>query len=140
MRAGLTLRERRKSPTSIRVVLKGVMAVTGLPRVVSRAFPLLLAAAFPATGGTQTTVADVRTRRAPRRQASRGLTELHRLGLRLAREEAERALARLDRLSDAERQVAREMAERQVRRVLYPVSRSLREDLPRNIGGGRRTA
>jgi len=31
-------------------------------------------------------------------------------------------------LSDAERQVVKEMADRLVRRVLYPVSRSLREE------------
>jgi glutamyl-tRNA reductase len=58
------------------------------------------------------------------------LAELHQLGLKLACEEADRALASLDGLSDAEREIVREMAERLVRRVLYPVSRSLREKLP----------
>jgi glutamyl-tRNA reductase len=62
------------------------------------------------------------------RAAAPGLAELHRLGQRLAREEADRTLADLDRLSDVERQVVRDMAERLVRRVLYPVSRKLRED------------
>jgi glutamyl-tRNA reductase len=62
------------------------------------------------------------------RAAAPGLAELHRLGQRLAREEADRSLSDLDRLSDAERQVVRDMAERLVRRVLYPVSRKLRED------------
>ncbi|MFL5404199.1 MAG: NAD(P)-binding domain-containing protein, partial [Gemmatimonadales bacterium] len=60
--------------------------------------------------------------------AGPGLAELHQLGQRLAREEADRTLADLDRLSDVERQVVRDMAERLVRRVLYPVSRKLRED------------
>ena len=62
------------------------------------------------------------------RAAAPRLAELHRLGSELAREEADRALASLDRLSDVERQVIREMAERLVRRVLYPVSRNLRVD------------
>ena len=62
------------------------------------------------------------------RAAAPGLAELHRLGQRLAREEADRTLADLDRLSDEESQVVRDMAERLVRRVLYPVSRKLRED------------
>jgi glutamyl-tRNA reductase len=62
------------------------------------------------------------------RAAAPELAELHRLGQRLAREEADRTLADLDRLSDVERQVVRDMAERLVRRVLYPVSRKLRED------------
>jgi glutamyl-tRNA reductase len=62
------------------------------------------------------------------RAAAPHLAELHRLGADLAREEADRALASLERLSDVERQVVREMAERLVRRVLYPVSRSLRTE------------
>ena len=61
------------------------------------------------------------------RAAAPGLAELHRLGQRLAREEADRTIAGLDRLSDLERQVVRDMADRLVRRVLYPVSRKLRE-------------
>jgi glutamyl-tRNA reductase len=62
------------------------------------------------------------------RSAAPRLAELHRLGAELAREESERALASLDRLSDVERQVVRDMAERLVRRVLYPVSRTIREE------------
>lgn len=69
------------------------------------------------------------------------LAELHRLGADLAREEAERALAGLDRLSDVERQVVRDMAERLVRRVLYPISQSLRrEGSDDDTDGGKRTA
>jgi glutamyl-tRNA reductase len=56
------------------------------------------------------------------------LTELHRLGAEIAQREATWALSRLDGLSESERQVVREMAERLVRRVLYPVSRSIRLD------------
>jgi glutamyl-tRNA reductase len=72
--------------------------------------------------------------------AGPGLAELHQLGRRLAREEADRALASLDRLSDVERQVVRDMAERLVRRVLYPVSRRLRNILPADTAGARWTA
>jgi glutamyl-tRNA reductase len=77
------------------------------------------------------------------REAAPRLAELHRLGAELAREESERALSRLERLSDVERQVVRDMAERLVRRVLYPVSRSLRSaDEPDGPapGDGKRTA
>jgi glutamyl-tRNA reductase len=56
------------------------------------------------------------------------LAELHRLGAELAEREAAWALSQLDGLSERERQVVREMAERLVRRVLYPVSRSIRLD------------
>jgi glutamyl-tRNA reductase len=61
------------------------------------------------------------------RAAAPRLAELHRLAARLAEEEADVALAQLGPLSERERQVVREMAERLVRRVLYPVSRSVRE-------------
>jgi glutamyl-tRNA reductase len=61
------------------------------------------------------------------RAAAPRLAELHRLATRLATEEAELALAQLGPLSERERQVVKEMAERLVRRVLYPVSRSVRE-------------
>ena len=64
------------------------------------------------------------------RQAAPHLAELHRLSQAMAEEESEWALAQLDSLSDEERQVVREMADRLVRRVLYPVSRSLRELVP----------
>ncbi|HEY7636389.1 MAG TPA: glutamyl-tRNA reductase [Gemmatimonadales bacterium] len=56
------------------------------------------------------------------------LAELHRVGARIAQQEAEWALAHLEELTDRERGIVREMADRLVRRVLYPVSRSLRAD------------
>jgi glutamyl-tRNA reductase len=56
------------------------------------------------------------------------LAELHRVGARVAEQEAEWALAQLEELSEQERRIVREMADRLVRRVLYPVSRSLRAD------------
>lgn len=62
------------------------------------------------------------------RAAAPRLTELHRLGAQMAEQETAWALAQLEELSDRERQVVREMAERLVKRVLYPVSRSVRED------------
>jgi hypothetical protein len=46
---------------------------------------------------------------------------------RLAEEEADVALDRLGDLDEREQQVVREMAVRLVRRVLYPVSRTVRE-------------
>jgi glutamyl-tRNA reductase len=64
------------------------------------------------------------------RAAAPRLAELHRIAARLAEEEADVALAQLGSLDERERQVVREMAERLVRRVLYPVSRTVRE------GGG----
>lgn len=54
------------------------------------------------------------------------LAELHRLGIELAEQESAWALARLESLSESDREVVREMADRLVRRVLYPMSRSLR--------------
>ena len=64
------------------------------------------------------------------RAAAPHLAELHRMAARLAEEEVDVALAQLGPLGERERQVVRQMAERLVRRVLYPVSRSVRE------GGG----
>ncbi len=55
------------------------------------------------------------------------LAELHRHGAHVAEQEAAWALGQLGDLSDRERMVVREMAERLVWRVLYPVSRSVRE-------------
>ena len=55
------------------------------------------------------------------------LAELHRLGVQMAEQESAWALARLETLSDTDREVVRQMADRLVRRVLYPVSRNLRE-------------
>ena len=58
------------------------------------------------------------------RVAAPHLAELHRLGLEMAEQESAWALAQLETLSDGEREIVREMADRLVRRVLYPVSRS----------------
>jgi glutamyl-tRNA reductase len=75
------------------------------------------------------------------RAAGPSLAELHRMAERLAREEAENALAQLGDLDERERRVVVEMAERLVRRVLYPVSRSLRvDDEPGSREGGMRSA
>jgi glutamyl-tRNA reductase len=60
------------------------------------------------------------------RAAAPRLAELHRMAARLADEEAEAALAQLGDLDERERRVVREMADRLVRRVLYPVSRTVR--------------
>ena len=59
---------------------------------------------------------------------ARKLAELHRLGVELAEQESAWALARLESLSETDREVVRQMADRLVRRVLYPVSRNLRSD------------
>lgn len=67
------------------------------------------------------------------RAAAPRLAELHRHGSLIAEQEAAWALARLEDLSEAERRVVREMAGRLVRRVLYPVSRSLRDE---GVGAG----
>jgi glutamyl-tRNA reductase len=56
------------------------------------------------------------------------LAELHRHGVEMAEEESAWALARLDSLSETDRDVVRQMADRLVRRVLYPVSRNLRSE------------
>ncbi len=61
------------------------------------------------------------------RAAAPRLAELHRMATRLAAEEADVALAQLGDLDEREQQVVRDMAERLVRRVLYPVSRTVRE-------------
>lgn len=62
------------------------------------------------------------------RAAAPRLAELHRLGAQVAEQETAWALAQMDDLTDRERSVVREMADRLVRRVLYPVSRSLRQE------------
>ncbi|HET9726659.1 MAG TPA: glutamyl-tRNA reductase [Gemmatimonadales bacterium] len=56
------------------------------------------------------------------------LAELHRHGAQVAEQEAAWALAQLEDLSEQQRLVVKEMANRLVRRVLYPVSRSMREE------------
>lgn len=61
------------------------------------------------------------------RAAAPRLAELHRMAARLAEEEAAVALAQLGPLGERERRVVKQMAERLVRRVLYPVSRTVRE-------------
>jgi glutamyl-tRNA reductase len=62
------------------------------------------------------------------REVAPRLAQLHRAAERLVEEESERALRELGNLSEQEQQVVRAMAERLVRRVLYPVSRALREE------------
>jgi len=54
------------------------------------------------------------------------LAELHRRAVEMAEQESAWALAQLDSLSDSQREIVRQMADRLVRRVLYPVSRNLR--------------
>jgi glutamyl-tRNA reductase len=56
------------------------------------------------------------------------LAELHRLGIELAEQESAWALEQLETLSESQREIVRQMADRLVRRVLYPVSRTLRGD------------
>jgi glutamyl-tRNA reductase len=55
------------------------------------------------------------------------IAELHREGERLVAQEVDWALRQLDGLSNDEQSVVRQMAERLVRRVLFPVSRAIRE-------------
>jgi len=74
------------------------------------------------------------------RAAAPKLVQLHQLGEQLAREEADRALSGLHHLSDMERQIVRDMAQRLVRRVLYPVSRRFRDIPPADTAGARWTA
>ena len=62
------------------------------------------------------------------REVAPKLAQLHRLGIEMAEQESAWALARLGELSEADREVVRQMADRLVRRVLYPVSRNLREN------------
>jgi glutamyl-tRNA reductase len=64
------------------------------------------------------------------RAAAPRLAELHRHGAHVAAQEAAWALSQMGELSERDQRVVREMAERLVRRVLYPVSRSMREEQP----------
>jgi glutamyl-tRNA reductase len=57
------------------------------------------------------------------------LAELHRLGIELAEQESAWALDQLHSLSESQREIVRQMADRLVRRVLYPVSRNLRANI-----------
>ena len=59
---------------------------------------------------------------------ARKLAELHRLGVEMAEQESAWALERLGSLSDTDQDIVRQMADRLVRRVLYPISRELRAD------------
>ena len=61
------------------------------------------------------------------------LAELHRLSQTMAEQESAWALAQLESLSEAQREIVRQMAERLVRRVLYPVSRSIREEADTDV-------
>lgn len=62
------------------------------------------------------------------RRAAPQLAELHRLGCELAEQESAWALAQLETLSETQREIVRQMADRLVRRVLYPVSRNIRAE------------
>jgi glutamyl-tRNA reductase len=46
----------------------------------------------------------------------------------MAEQESAWALAQLESLSDRQREIVRQMADRLIRRVLYPVSRTLRTE------------
>ena len=50
------------------------------------------------------------------------------MGVQIAEQESAWALAQLESLSDGQREIVRQMADRLVRRVLYPVSRNLRAE------------
>ena len=62
------------------------------------------------------------------RVAAPRLAELHALSQQMAEQESAWALAQLHTLSESQREVVRQMADRLVRRVLYPVSRTIREE------------
>ena len=62
------------------------------------------------------------------RVAAPRLAELHRLSQEMAEQESAWALAQLETLSPAEREIVRKMADRLIRRVLYPLSQNLRAD------------
>ena len=62
------------------------------------------------------------------RVAAPRLAELHRLSHQMAEQESEWALAQLATLSPSEREIVRKMANRLIRRVLYPLSQNLRVD------------
>ena len=63
------------------------------------------------------------------RAAAPHLAELHRLGERIAQEESDRTLGELGSLSEEQQHRVRQMAERLVRRVLYPASQTIRHSL-----------
>ena len=61
-------------------------------------------------------------------EATFGYTRDQALGSEMAEQEATWALAQLGTLSDTQRDVVRQMADRLVRRVLYPVSRNIHDE------------
>ncbi|HET6777784.1 MAG TPA: glutamyl-tRNA reductase [Gemmatimonadales bacterium] len=67
------------------------------------------------------------------RVAAPRLAELHALSQKMAEQESAWALAQLETLSETQREVVRQMADRLVKRVLYPVSRSIREEAERDF-------
>ncbi len=60
------------------------------------------------------------------RTAASRLADLHQISRQMAEQESEWALAQLETLSPAEREIVRKMADRLVRRVLFPLSQNLR--------------
>jgi glutamyl-tRNA reductase len=70
------------------------------------------------------------------RLATPQLTDLHRISRQMAEEESGWALSQLGRLSPDEREIVKRMADRLVRRVLYPVSRALRQSGVRSEESG----
>jgi glutamyl-tRNA reductase len=60
------------------------------------------------------------------RTAASRLAELHQISRQMAEQESEWALAQLEALSPAEREIVRKMADRLVKRVLFPLSQNLR--------------
>jgi glutamyl-tRNA reductase len=62
------------------------------------------------------------------RVAAPRLSELHRISRQMAEQESDWALAQLESLSPAQREVVKKMADRLVRRVLYPLSQNRRTE------------
>jgi glutamyl-tRNA reductase len=60
------------------------------------------------------------------RTAASRLADLHQISRQMAEQESEWALAQLETLSPAERDIVRKMADRLVKRVLFPLSQNLR--------------
>jgi glutamyl-tRNA reductase len=60
------------------------------------------------------------------RTAASRLADLHQISRQMAEQESEWALAQLETLSPAEREIVRKMAARLVKRVLFPLSQNLR--------------
>jgi glutamyl-tRNA reductase len=62
------------------------------------------------------------------RVAAPRLAELHRISRQMAEQESAWALAQLETLSPSEREVVKQMADRLIRRVLFPLSQNLRAE------------